>query len=126
VATRDKDVPTYSYVVAVVAGMCYTWGSFLTATVVTQLFDGRERGLSFLGAVTFAAAHVVIGGVFGLLWPEKTWRWGVWLCLVPVCLGSLFETYVSAFFWFLALTLAPACTGAYAAARVHLKYVEAE
>ena len=125
-AARDKDVPTYSYVIAVVAGLCYTWGSFLTASVVTQLFDSWERGLGFLGVITFAAAHVVIGGLFGLLWPERTWRWGVWLCLVPVCLAALTEADASIFLWVVALTLAPACAGAYAAARVHLKYVEAE
>ena len=125
-AARDKDVPTYCYVIAVVAGVCYTWGSFQAANVVTQLFDRWERGLSFVGLITFAAAHVVIGGVFGLMWPERTWRWGVWLCLVPVCVVALTEPDASVFFWVVALTLAPACAGAYAAARVHLKYVEAE
>ncbi|MDT5269354.1 MAG: hypothetical protein QOH49_1540 [Acidobacteriota bacterium] len=125
-AARVEDVPTYSYLIAVVGGACYTWCSFLTATVVTQLFDRWERGLSFVGAVTFAVAHLFVGGVFGLLWPKKTWRWGVWLCLMPVCRGSLFETDVPAFFWLLALTLAPACAGSYVAARVHLKYIEAE
>jgi len=125
VARRYKDAPTYAYVIAVVGGVCYTWASFLTAATVAHFFDWWERNSSFTGAAVFAAAHLFIGGVFGLLWPARTWRWGVWLCLVPVCLGALFEEDAGAFFWFVALTLAPACAGAYAAARLHLKYVGA-
>lgn len=125
-ATRHKDVPRYSYLIAVVAGVCYTWFSFLVAASVSQLFDRWAHGLTFLGAVTFAAAHVIIGGLFGLLWPEKTWRWGVWLCLVPVFTASVMESEAVVFFGVVALTLAPACAGAYVAARVHLKYVDVE
>jgi MFS family permease len=126
VAARDVDVPRYTYPLAVVAGVCCTGAAFAFATLVTHVFDRWERGLGFIGAVVVASAHVLIGGLFGMLWPEKKWRWGVWLCLVPVCLVSASDPDVTAFFWVVVLTLAPACAGAYVAARVHLKYVEAE
>ena len=125
-AARDRDVPRYAYLLAVVGGLCYTAVAVAAASFVAQTFDRGDPGPSLLALLTFAGAHLLIGGVFGLVWPERTWRWGVWLCLVPVCFGSLFESDVWMFFLLLALTLAPACAGAYAAARVHLKYVEAE
>ena len=125
-AARDADVPRYAYPLAIVGGLCFSWFSFLVAAIVTQVFDSWERGLGFLGTVVFAASHVLVGGLFGMLWPERTWRWGVWLCLVPMCLAALTEADVTIFLWVVMLTLAPACAGAYAAARVHLKYVDVE
>jgi hypothetical protein len=123
-ARRYRDVPRYAYPLAVVGGLCYTGVAFAAASYVAE-FDRGMAGPSLLGLLTFAAAHLCVGGLFGLLWPERTWRWGVWLCAVPVCLLPWFDSDVWAFFLYLALTLAPACAGAYAAARVHLKYVEA-
>jgi hypothetical protein len=123
VAARDTDTPPYSYPVAVAAGLFCTWSSVLLGRHLSVLFEPWQRDLGFVGLTTVAAGHLVLGGVFGMMWPEKTWRWGVWLCLVPVGLVSLLEPDVSLFFRVVALTLAPACAGAYAAARVHLKYV---
>ena len=122
---KGRKVPRFAYPLAVVGGVAFSWISFLLANSVASALGEWEYNHGYAGAVVFAAAHLVIGGLFGLLWPERTWRWGVWLCLVPVCLVSLTEKDVSVFFWVLALTLAPACAGAYAAARVHLRYVEA-
>ena len=121
---KGDDVPRFAYPLAVVGGVGFSWVSFLFASSVASALGVWEHKYGYVGAVVFAAAHLVIGAVFGMLWPERTWRWGVWLCLVPVCLVSLTEREASVFFWVLALTLAPACAGAYAAARVHLRYVE--
>ncbi|MFL6334087.1 MAG: hypothetical protein ACJ754_12310 [Pyrinomonadaceae bacterium] len=123
---KDDDVPRFAYLLAVLGGVVYTWFAFFLANSVAMALGEWEYHYGYLGAVVFAAAHLVGGGLFGLLWPERTWRWGVWLCLVPVCVVSLAQREVTIFLWVVALTMAPACAGAYAAARVHLKYVEAE
>ena len=120
---HGKSVPLFSYLLAAFGGFLFTCVALFFCLFLSRLLDDGARGIGPVGTTAFAIAHVLIGGVFGLVWPEKSWRWGVWLCVVPVCFISFFGREAYMFLWVVALTLAPACAGAYVAARAHLKYV---
>lgn len=133
-AARSEDVPGYTYPLAVAAGtfglaFIYALADFLSRNLLghhlVNFAEGAEDSLTWTAAV-FAVSHAVLGALFGLLWPEKTWRWGVWLCVLTTCLASLLSESVWYFLLWEAATLLPACAGAYAAARLHLKYAEVD
>jgi hypothetical protein len=130
-AARDADAPRYAYVLAVCVGLFALPAAFalvdrMAAGSLDDFITGapvmsyRAAGVA---AGLFALANAVLGAAFGLAWPEKSWRWGVWLCAVYVCLVSYVAYGLSDFLAWTALTLAPACLGAYAAGRLHLQYV---
>ena len=119
-STRSPDVPRFSYLLAVVAGL-------FALPLVYLLADsagGGEGGSRLLTRACFAVLHAVPGAAFGLVWPDITWRWGVWLCAVPAVLVSFLARDAWFFPGWLMMTMLPACAGAYAAARLHLKYAE--
>lgn len=122
--TPGADVPRYSHVLAVVAGPF----AALLPLVLIQYAEGlageAHHDMRVEEFVTLAASHAFAGGVFGLLWPEKGWRWGVWLCALPACLVSFFAPSLRFFLFYAALTLVPACAGAYVVARAHLRYTQ--
>jgi hypothetical protein len=139
VAARDRDVPRYSYVLTVFVGLIalssvYTIIDFLSARLLGEFLGGASLGEYADGAYRhaaaavglFALANAVLGAFFGLVWPEKTWRWGVWLCALPACLLSFLEPGAVFFLSWVAVTLLPTCAGAAAAGRLHLKYTEVE
>lgn len=117
-----RDVPLFSHLLAVAGGFLLTCLALFFSLFLSHVFDDEARGIGPVGLTAFAFAHVLIGGVAGFIRPEKGWRWGVWLCAVPVCFTSAFGREAAIFFRVVALTLAPACAGAYAASRVHLRY----
>jgi len=121
---RGKDVPLFPHLLAAAGGCLFSWVALFFSLSLSGMLDGEPWGIGLIGAAALAVAHALIGGVFGIAWPEKSWRWGVWLCVVPVCFVSFFGREASVFLWVVALMLAPACAGAYAAARVHLKYTD--
>lgn len=122
---RGKNVQLFPHLLAVVGGLLYTCFALLFCLSLSEMFDGAPRsGMGFIGKTVLAIAHALIGGVFGFVWPEKGWRWGVWLCVVPVCFVSFFGREASVFFRVVALMLVPACVAAYVMARVHLKYTD--
>ena len=130
-AARDGDVPRYSYVLAVCAGLfglpaVYGLVDCLAARSLGDFIAGgpvSDYRAAFAAAGLFALGNAVLGAAFGLWRPEKTWRWGVWLCALPTVFVSLLADGVWEFLAWEALTLAPACLGAYAAGRLHLQYV---
>ena len=131
VGARNADVPRYSHLIAVAAGLfglpfIYALADFVAGGLLGDFLAGFED-VSYTDvlpyAVFFAAAYAVLGAVFGLAWPEKTWRWGVWLCALPLCLVSFIAGGAWGFLAWVAVTLLPACLGAYVAGRFHLKYV---
>jgi hypothetical protein len=134
VAARSEDVPRYAYPLAMAAGtvglaFVYALADFLSRNLLglylEKFADGGGRGLTWTAAV-FAVSHALLGALFGLVWPEKTWRWGVWLCVLTTLLASLLSKNVWYFLLWEAVTLAPSCAASYAAARFHLRYAEVE
>lgn len=123
---RGKDVQLFPHLLAVAGGLLFTCGALFFSVSLSRLFDDASMGsMGFVGRTAFAVAHALIGGVFGLVWPEKSWRWGIWLCAVPFCYISFFgREAASMFLWVVALMLIPACAGAYVMARIHLKYTD--
>jgi hypothetical protein len=117
-----KDVPLFPHLLAVFGGFLFTCIALFFSLYLSGMFDDEARGIGPIGTTAFASAHVLIGAVFGFISPEKGWRWGVWLCAVPVCFTSIFGREAYIFLWVVALTLAPSCAGAYVASRVHLRY----
>ncbi|MET0624165.1 MAG: hypothetical protein ABW250_14370 [Pyrinomonadaceae bacterium] len=133
-AARSEDVPGYAYPLALAAGtigvaFVYGLADFLSRHLLghylVKFSDDAGAGLTWTAAV-FAVAHAVLGALFGLLWPEKTWRWGVWLCAPTTLLASVLSESVWYFLLWEAVTLLPACACAYAAGRVHLKFAAVE
>ena len=132
-SARDEDVPRYAYALAVVAGFgglsfIFAASYFLAGDLLGYLVDGSPDGSDgdyghvSEAAAIFIIAHALLGAIFGFLWPEKTWRWGVWLCALPALFAALLAPSASAFLIWVAVTLAPACIGAYAAGKAHLQF----
>jgi len=119
---HGKDVPLFPYLLAVAVGFLPTCLALLFCISLSGQSGLGPGGVGFRGLTACAVAHALTGGGFGFAWPEKGWRWGVWLCLVPVCVISFLGWEASMLLWVVALTLAPACAGAYVAARVQLNY----
>ncbi len=129
-AMRNPEVPALSYAVAVLVGLfglpfMYMAASFAAEASGSGPGDPGAAGVGLMIAASFGVFHLILGGAFGLLWPEAGWRWGVWLCGLPACAVS----YVVPEAWFFvnwaAMTVLPACAGAQLAARLHLKYTAA-
>jgi hypothetical protein len=118
VAAKYKDTPHYSYLLALAVGL--SWMPFIYA-----LSNSASRSW-VLTTACFAVLHAVPGAAFGLVWPDIKWRWGVWLCGVPAVVVSFFAPGAWFMAGWLAMTMLPACAGAYAAARLHLGYVKVD
>ncbi len=122
---QNQDVPRLSYALALIAGLSFTVLLFNLIGFLGALMDEGPYEFSPVApAVAFALAYSLVGGGFGLVWPEPTWRWGVWLSAAPVCVISVLGPNAVSFAGFVALTLVPSSACAYLAARLHLKYVE--
>ena len=115
---QDKEVSRFTYVLAVVAGLFFMGAPFYIANLWANGPVDYERGVT----LTFAAAYALLGGGFGFLSPEGGWRWGVWLSMAPLMLLSFLVPSLSNFLQWTGLTLLPACAGAYAGSRLHLKF----
>ena len=108
--------PRFAYPFAVAAGL---FG--LVFYGLLSMIEGAPGGGHYAVPLAillagFAVGHFVLGGAFGILWPWVAWRWGVWLCAAPACLISFCGRGVWFFLGWLALTMLPACAGAYTAA----------
>jgi hypothetical protein len=122
-SARRKKTPGYVYALAVCVGALCVPLIILLASFIAR----PKQGGSLLAFAALAAVgHSALGALFGLAWPERTWRWGVWLCAGP----ALFVCFQTAAAWyflgFVAVTLLPACLGAHAAGQAHLQSTTAE
>ena len=124
-------MPRLFYVLAVLVGLCglplsFAVGSLMMGPLMPDDILGLILGEGFsalpAGAAVFAIPHGLLGAAFGYAWPAVSWRWGVWMSALPLCLLSLFAPALNLFLPALALTALPACAGAYAAARVNLRH----
>ena len=121
--TRNGDVPWFSYGFAVVAGLIVLPFTFLLTSLLAELLDVGPEGFASVFPPALVVSYAILGSAFGFVWPESTWRWGVWLSAAPVCFVSFFGLSAPFYVGWVALTLLPACAGAYAAARLHFKYI---
>src|SRR4051794_15712257 len=92
-----EDVPSYSHLLAVVVGPAAAVLPLALIQFVEGLFDAGHHDVRGEELFALAVCYLLAGGVFGLLWPEKGWRWGVWLCALPACLVSFFAEDVRVF-----------------------------
>jgi hypothetical protein len=128
--TTGADVPKLFYALALLAGLCglplsFAVGSSMMGRLMPDNFLGLILGEGcdalLAGVALFAVPHALLGAAFGYAWPSVSWRWGVWMAALPLCLLSLFAPALEFFLSALALTALPACAGAYAAARLNLR-----
>jgi hypothetical protein len=126
VAARDEDVPVFAYTLAVVAGLFFMGVSLMMSGFLADAFGLGPHNFFWAVPAATAVVYTATGAAFGLLWPEKTWRWGVWLCAVPACLVSFLAPGAKLFLLWSAATMLPACAGAYAAGRLHLRYTKVD
>lgn len=113
----SKNPPGYAYGAAVFVGaVCLPFIILLAAFLTSP----NRGGSLWLFAALVATGHAVLGALFGLIWPERKWRWGVWLCAGPTLLFSFQAVSAWFFLGWVAVTLLPACLGAHATGRAHL------
>jgi hypothetical protein len=117
---RPSEAHPFAYVVAIVAGLFALAAPLLIASILADTHSGYTR--AFFAVCT--ATYALLGAAFGFIWPDSSWRWGVWVSVAPATLFSFFGGGVSYFIVLLGLTLLPACAGAYAGARLHLKFTK--
>jgi hypothetical protein len=109
---------------ALAAGLFCVIPSFILAALPATVLKHGARDFDLAIPLSPVVCYGVAGGVFGLVWPERGWRWGMWLCAMPLGLSSFIIPDLPTFFTFLAMSLAPSCACAHVAARAHLKYAE--
>jgi hypothetical protein len=119
---EGEDTPRFTYVAALAAGLFCVGLSYLLWAFLSPVFNTGAHDFGLVAPFALATCYGLAGGAFGLFWPEKTWRWGVWLSAAPVCLVSLLGASAFVFFTLSASALVPACLCSYASARIHLKY----
>ena len=121
----DHATPPSLYVLAMAVGLAGLPFIFLLAGfVISPHAAGGDW--SWSAQAWFAVGYAVLGALFGLVWPEPTWRWGLWLTAMPLCLVYLLDLGGWVWLGLAVQTALPACSAAYAAARLHLKYAEVD
>ena len=122
-------MPRLFYVLAVLVGLCGLPLSFAVGSTMMGrsmpddflgLILGEGPGALLAGVGIFAVPHGLLGAAFGYAWPAVSWRWGVWMSAVPLCLLTFFAPALNLFLPALALTALPAGAGACAGARLNL------
>ncbi len=107
----------YSYAIAIVFGLLIAF--FLTPLLQV---DGAAwiRGLCLMAAVS-----AVLGLGFGVTFPDKSWRWGLWLVspfwvliLLSLLFAGMFYMFLVRDLPLLIVVTATACGGAYLGARI--------
>jgi hypothetical protein len=100
---------------AVCAGVFVIFIALLFAKVFMGILGTgpREAWLVILPIVF--VAYLGAGAFFGLMWPAKSWRWGVWVSLLPFVWASFTSPFVV--LALAGMVVLPACAGALAAAR---------
>jgi hypothetical protein len=101
--------------VAVGAGVFVMFIALLFAKFFIVILGAGPREVWLVIPAVLCVAYLGAGAFFGLMWPAKSWRWGVWVSLLPFVWASFMTP-------FMALALAgmvvlPACAGALAASR---------
>ena len=116
-----KRPPSFYYLFAVLAGVFAMPIAWVLGNFLVNVFEAGRRAtwLFVMPASTFAV-FAVAGCIFGFAWPEKTWRWGVWVSLLPFIMISFISPF--AVLLLACVVVLPACAGAYVAARVHMKH----
>ena len=126
--SRTAHAPRLFYALATLVGFCGLPLSFAVVSLglggarpdFLTLILGEGRGAWLAGVAVFAAPQGLLGALFGYALPEAGWRWGVWLTALPLCLLTFFAPAAGFFLHAAALTVLPACAGAYAGARLRL------
>jgi hypothetical protein len=110
--------PRFAYLFAVTVGLAGLFFGVGLSMVAGAPHAAYDDALAVILA-GFAVGQFVVGVACGLVWPRASWRWGVWLYGVPACIISFYNRGAWFFLGWLALTMLPACAGAYAAAALH-------
>jgi hypothetical protein len=122
--SRSHPPPPVLYVLAMTAGFVGLPFMLLLAD-----FTAGPHGVGGGDSVRagwFAVGYAVLGAIFGLLWPGPAWRWGLWLTALPLFLVFLLDPGMWVWLGWAAQIALPACSAAYAAARLHLRYTEVD
>jgi hypothetical protein len=114
-ASESAKTTRFVNVIAVGAGVVVMFLSLLFAKLVMNILGAGPYGAWLVLTPVVFVAYLGAGAAFGLVWPAKSWRWGVWVSLLPFVWASFTTPFV-------ALSLAgmavlPACAGALAASR---------
>jgi hypothetical protein len=91
--------------------------------IATYYFSSKQT------FIVISLTFLVCGGLFGFLWPRKSWRWGIWLLgpvLALISFSVLFAGQLEVFFKkdlpSLMVALISASLGSYISARLKGRY----
>ncbi len=112
-------VPKYPYVLAVLAGVFLLFFAVVYAVYVPNVFGASRWERLIVFAAFLFAAYAVAGAFFGFVWPDKSWRWGVWVSTLPYIWSCFFRPFLMLVM--LCAVVLPACVGSLAAARLRLR-----
>lgn len=112
-------VSKYPYVLAVLVGASLLFFAVVFAVYVADAFAaGRGERLIVIATFLFAV-YAVTGAFFGFMWPGRSWRWGVWVSVLPFVWSCFFRPY--SMLSMLCTVVLPACAGSLAASRLRLR-----
>jgi hypothetical protein len=114
---------TILYILAMIIGFVPAFFVVLNAVFTDYNGSFIERAVTF-GLVV--AAYGILGTVFGLLGPETSWRWGIWISLPAAFLMVVYSIRepesLGLSFLYLALAVASSCLASlFSAGRVRRK-----
>jgi len=118
-AAQAAQTTRFVHVLAVTAGATAVPVALISARLVVEgLGAGASDAILIIPTVVFLT-YACAGALFGLAWPWNSWRWGVWVGVLPFVWASFVSPVAT-----LALAgvvLLPACAGALAASRWRLR-----
>jgi len=81
--------------------------------IFSDVFSALERLMTFLLIVV---TYGILGAIFGFVWPQHSWRWGLWLSIAAILIAVLYsfrETgQLALHFLYIATTVSSACLAA--------------
>jgi hypothetical protein len=102
-------------VIAVGVGVFVMFLALLFARFFMEILGVGPREAWLVSTAVVFVAYAGAGAFFGLMWPAKSWRWGVWVSLLPFVWASFTSPFVV--LALAGMVVLPACAGALAAAR---------
>jgi hypothetical protein len=120
-AARAANTTRFVHVLAVAAGVIVAPLALLFAKFVVDILGAGAQGAGLIIPPAVFLSYACVGALFGLVWPENSWRWGVWVGLLPFVWASFISPLVT--LALAGMVLLPACAGASAASRWRLRRV---
>jgi uncharacterized membrane protein len=122
-AAQDAKATTIVYLLAIAFGLMVAVPALTFAKFLSGILNTHPHNWWFIFAPVMFLTYAGVGAFFGLSWPSKSWRWGVWASLLPFIWASFVDP--AAVLLLAGIVVLPACAGALAASRYQLRRIAA-